>query len=174
MFWALPAMFLGVVFAALPLHFLFKALLGERYAEYNVYSNMKYGVDGARVFPWIVGAYILAAGMLVAAGLNCYTQVTDRAIVIKAMLAVEKRQYSFDKVEMIAAVARFTAPIGNSVERPYHVIRFNDGATWTTRDSLRVPDPVKDREIMEFVAKASGKPIKEINSIEDLERKGTR
>ena len=107
-----------------------------------------------------------------AIGLNCYTRITDRAIVISGPLDFHERRYSFDQVESIGSVARYTAPSGKSVLRPHYAIRFKDGTTWTTRDGLREPDPLRDCPMIEFVADAGGKPIESIESIEDLGREG--
>ena len=47
------ALSFGIVSSAVPLHFLYRWLLGDRYAEYTHYGNLRVGFDSWKVFRWM-------------------------------------------------------------------------------------------------------------------------
>jgi hypothetical protein len=171
-FWMLPAIFLGLVSGAVPLHYFLKALLRERLSEYELYDNLRARASGIQsgAFFWLAAPIIVVCVVAVVLNLNCYTQFTDREIVIKVPWVVAERRYSYGQVEEIASVTRLTTMSGNVVLQPHHAIRFNDGTVWTTKNGWWIADADHGRHIAEFVAEASGKRIKEIESIKDLGR----
>jgi hypothetical protein len=171
--WALPAFFLGIISASLPLHLLYSALLEDRYEEYTLYCNLRIGFDSWKVFRWTALIFLIACGAGIGLVLNWYTRLTDDAIYVRHPLSFDEVRYPYSRVAAIAYVATFTAPNGNIVHRPYFAIRFDDGTTWTTRSGLRDPQ-LNDWGLMEFVSKAARKPILSHNSIDDLDRGGLR
>jgi hypothetical protein len=167
-YWAVPALFLGIILAAIPIHFLYKVLLRDRYAEYTAYCNMRVGFDAWKILGWMAAAIGCLSAIAVAAGLNCYTQITDQAIRIRSPLALHDRTYSFEDVDAIASVAGFKKRDGEFIPKRHYAIRFKDGTLWTTNEGLRDPDPAHDPEMIEFIAHTSGKPITEVQSIGDF------
>jgi hypothetical protein len=63
-FWALPAIFLGLVLSALPMVSLYRALLGDRYRRYERFCSERVGFDGKRVFAWLAAFRLLASSLL--------------------------------------------------------------------------------------------------------------
>jgi len=168
-FWVLIAMFLAMVFCVIPSHYVPKIFLGKRISEYTQYNRMRGGLDVSG-FSFTLTALVTVATscVLVAFNLNCYTQVTDREIVIKVPWSFVERRRSFDQIAAIASVKWITAMSGNVVMQPHYAIRFKDGTTWTTRDGLWIAGPERSQQLAEYIAAASGKAINEIESIENL------
>ena len=171
-FWALPALFLGIITSALPVILLYKALLRERYAEYIHYTNLKAGFDGLKVFAWISAPIVVLAVAAVVIGINTYTQFKDDAIVIKRPVAWRPVAYPYGRVAAVAEVARLVAPNGNLVDRTHYVIRFDDGTSWTSEDGMHEGEPEHDRAAVTFAAEAAGKAILNLDTIDDLNRGG--
>lgn len=173
-YWWLPSVFLGLILAAVPMHFLYKTMLGDRYHEYTMYGNLKYGFDTWKIFYWMSAVLTFLMAVAVAAGLTAYTRVTDQAIVIRGPLSRHERTYSFDEIESIVAVAGTKKRNGEFVPEPYHAVRFKDGAMWTTRDGLQDSNSAQIVPLIEFLAKGSGRPIEQVQLIEDFERQVRR
>ncbi|MGC3968431.1 MAG: hypothetical protein QM775_13955 [Pirellulales bacterium] len=157
--WFLPAIFLGIVTAALPMHLLYSRLLGERYAEYNHYTNLRTGFDGFRIFRWM--AIILVPLCLLAAliGLDWYTRVLDDRLIDNSPLSIGETEHRYADIAEIRAVATFRAPNGNIVQKPYFQVVFNDGFTWSTRNILNSWNADENREMIEFISRQADKPI---------------
>jgi hypothetical protein len=167
---ALAAMFLGMILAFAPVHFLYKALLRERYQEYTVYCNLKFGFDTWKSFAWLAALIIVVAGIVIAAELTAYTQVTDQAIIVRGPLSPGARTHALSEIESITAVAGTRNRRGEFMPDPYHIVRFKDETTWSTRDGLQNHRSPEMRPLIAFLAQASGKGIQEVQVIGELKR----
>jgi hypothetical protein len=158
-FWLIPSFFLGLVCTVWPLQWLYRFLLGKRYAEFIHYTGMRDGFDGRKFFRWMALAIFLVAFGLLPFALDCYTRFTDESMFINPFWSFGEREYPYSEVAEVRAVAAFIAPNGNRVESPHFEIAFRDGYVWSTRQGLRDSDPEKDGVIVRFVSSKSGKPI---------------
>ena len=77
---------------------------------------------------------------------------------LNPFLSLAERLYPSSEVIHIRSIARFKAPSGEIVEKPYFEITFRDGASWSSR-GFHEAGLEKSRLIVEFVSKRSGKPI---------------
>jgi hypothetical protein len=166
--WLLPSVFLGLVLAAIPVHFLYKALLRARYEEYTMYCNIKFGFDTWKIFRWFAIVILCFSALVAAAGLTARTAVTDRAIIIKGPLSLREREYAFDQIEAIASIAGAKSRRGEFISSPYHAVRFKDGSMWTSRDGLQNRRSAQMPPLIEFLAKSSDRPIKTYEVIGDF------
>jgi hypothetical protein len=169
-FWLLPALFLGLIFAALPMHVLYKALLRDRYEEYTMYCNLKAGFDTWKICRWLAIVILSVSALDAAAGLTARTAVTDRAIIIKSPLSLRERVYTFDQIDAIASIAGFKRRSGEFLPDPYYAVRFTDGSMWKSRDGLQNHKAAEIPALIEFLAKRSGRPIKTVQVINDFAR----
>jgi hypothetical protein len=162
-YWWLPALFLGILTAAIPLTLLFKFLLGPDYGHYVLYGNLRVGFDSQkalRLMAVIIGPVALISSLL---AMNCYTKFSDGEITINRFLGVGEIIYPYSRISAIKSVRYFKAPNGDIKERPYFSIEFDDGERWTTGDGLRDPDPETDRRLIEFVSGKRGKQLQEVD-----------
>lgn len=161
--WAIPALFLGLVSSAIPLHLAFKRLLGERYGEYCLYWVLKSRFDYWRVERLLSVTVAVAAVLFTAALATVSVRFTEEGIAFRGVASLSERRYSYVQVRAVKSVARFAAPLGNVIARPHFAIELDDGTVWTTRENLRTPRPEADAEIMAFVASKSGTHIEQVD-----------
>jgi hypothetical protein len=169
-FSVLPAGALGLILAGIPMHYLYKALLRDRYAEYTVYCNIKAGLNTWMIFFWIAFLFLCVAGVSIAAEMSAYTRITDHAIVIRGPLSLRARTHSLADIDSIAAVAGVRNCSGEFVPDPYQVVHFRDGTHWSTRDGFQNHRSSQMQELIAFLAQTSGKPIQNVRLIQDLKR----
>jgi hypothetical protein len=169
-FSALAAGALGLILASVPTHFLYKALLRDRYPEYTVYCNVKNGFDTWKIFAGMALLLFCVAGVVIAAEMSAYTRITDQAILIRGPLSLRARTHLLSEIESITAVAGVKNRRGEFVSDPYQVVRFKDGSTWSTRDGLQDHRSSQLPSLIAFLAQASGKPIEAVQVLADLKR----
>jgi hypothetical protein len=175
-FWMLPAFFGGLFSAILLVNQHSKRKLGARYREFEMYTNMQHRQQlsflhqfDLKIVEACVGTvWILATGSLIAYGLNAHTRFTEQAIIIKQGWNLFNKEYGYDRVRVVAAVKKFTAPSGKIRESPHYAILFDDGTSWSTGDDFWISGSVRDKQIMEFVATKARLPLREVDLIEDL------
>ena len=154
-----PALFIGMITAPIPILGLYRALLGDRYRRYERYSMEPMGFNPRRLF--LCFAVIVFAGSAVffLAGVSSVTRFTDTGIEIQRPLSFRSAFYEYNRVRSIEHRATARAPIGTTVKRAHHVILFDDGTSWSTRDGLRDPEPDVDSEIARLVSQRSKRRI---------------
>ena len=167
-FWALPAMFLGMVTAAAPLTSLLRLLLGRRYAEYEEYGRRKWGVEGTAAFLLIVSVVIVGCAVAVAFGLMTYTRFDTDGIVIQHCCSFRESRYAYAAVTAIKSVSHVRARNSNIVSKPHYVIEFADGRVWSTAmlRGLRDPRP-SDRTLIDLAAMRSGRALQFMRLVSD-------
>lgn len=155
----LPALFLGLVSAAIPAHFALACLLRGRYREYTHYQNLRVGFDAWKVLRWFGLATILLFLPVGVLGLFCHTRFTQESLVNHPFFSLSEHEHPYAAVEEIRLIASFKAPSGDIVVRPYYEIVFQDGFIWSTRDELHQMEMPEIAAIIDFVSKRSGKPV---------------
>jgi hypothetical protein len=166
-FWALPALFLGMVSSVLPTTLLYKLLLRDRYEEYILCGNLRVGFDAWRVFRGLALVISLGCAALIVLGLDWYVRFTEEEIVINRLLRFDELRYPYSRVQRIRAASHFKAPVGTVREVTYFAIDFEDGERWTTRDGPQDLSRHVGEKIIQFVAERSGKGIEKVRLIDD-------
>jgi len=172
-FFMLPALFLGIFAGGMLTDLLYRILLGKRYAEYTLYGNLKFGVDGWRVVKILALIIIIPSVLLTFLAMGCYARFTDDQIITNRFWGIGEESRFYKQISRIKSVQMIKAPNGNIVENPYHVLHFDDGSIWSTRNvfyragqDLNLSDQ-KEKEIIKFIA---GKCNKEIETYDFLEK----
>ncbi len=167
-FWGLPALFLGIISAAVPMHLTCKALLGDRYDDYIRWTNLRHCFDGWTAFRVFAVVVVVGATLVVAAALSSWVEFRDDRVIIKRPWAWDEGSYPYGRVVAVARIARARATSGRTGPGPYHAIRFDDGETWATRSFFTQPDPQRDEAIAALVSERSGRQIQRLDLIDDL------
>ena len=151
--WVAPALFFAIFAAALPIHAIYRSLLGRRrYAEYTEYGNQKYRLDSARLFRYLANALLpVCLGMTLLA-FDCYARVSDRALIVNAYLGIGETRHRFDSVTRIERIG----PGGGDA---YYVLHFADGAVFDFRRFPATADLALQARIARLAAAASGVEI---------------
>jgi len=164
--WYLPSFFAAILLSAIPTHFLFLAILGEkRYAEYTHFSNLKAGFDGWKVLR--ASGYFLfpiIAVALLFSWLN-YAVITEDRIIVNLTFELTEKNYSFDQISALELVRSFRAPNGNiNRANPYIVIRFTDGSSLDFHSFLHNATIQTQVDILKMVSTKSKVSVKIIEA----------
>jgi hypothetical protein len=160
--WRVAALFLGILSATLPMHWLYQRLLGEGYEEYTLYTNLKYRFDTWKAFRVIAYPLGVFCVVFVVLGLDCYIRLTPQAIVINRFLGLGETRYAYGQVRELKVAQFVRAPNGNVVLRPHVVVEFTDGFRLTTNGAILDQRLERDVAALRYVARQSGKPIQQV------------
>lgn len=160
-YWALPAGFIGIVSSAIPTGWLFQVLLRDRCRRFERYCREREGCEGGPALLMFSVLVVIGSAIGFVAGVTTFARFEQDGMEIGRTFELRSTRYGYERVAAIEHRTTFLARDGSRISRPHHVIRFDDGSSWSTREFLRVPLPGPDGQLAEFVAQRSGKPITE-------------
>ncbi len=148
--WVAPALFFAIFAAALPLHGIYRLLLGRRrYLEYVEYGNQKHRLDSARLFRYLANALLPLCLAMTLLAFDCYARVTDRELIVNDYLGVGETRHRLDAVMRIEVIE-------NGAGAAHYVLRFDDGAVFDFRRFSGATSIAQQRRIARLAAVASG------------------
>ena len=148
--WVAPALFFAVFATALPLHGIYRLLLGRRrYLEYTEYGNQKYRLDSARLFRYLANALLPLCLAMTLLAFDYYARVTQRELIVNDYLGVGETRHRLDAVTRIEVIET-----GGS--DAHYVLRFADGAVFDFRRFSGAASLAQQRRIARLAAAASG------------------
>jgi hypothetical protein len=163
---ALPCLFLGFATAWALLTFVYRRLLGERYAAYVRYDNLSSGFDGQRALrPILLGTFGLSF-FFVAASLSWHVVFRDDRVAFHSWCGLGDTSKRYSEVKDIRSAPQLRAPNGNLVDRREYVVEFDDGSTWSTNFEPGDLDPQTKKQRVDFVAERAKKPVRELKVLE--------
>ncbi len=157
--WLIPAVLLGIGTFWIPLDWLYRVLLRDRYRRYEFYCIEENGFDGRRLLVCLAVLTFGGAAVYFLAGVTSFTRFSDAGIEIQDAFSFRSVFYDYTRVRSIEHRATLRAPMGNTVERGHHVIVLDDGASWSSDEFLRQPVPKVAEKIARFVSQQSKRPI---------------
>jgi hypothetical protein len=159
--WWLPAIFISIFLAAIPMHYLYLSILGrERYAEYTEYTNLKHGMDGwilLRYMAYVMLPICICFSLL---AIDSYLRVTEEKFISNDLLSLGAREYEFGEIERIDLTKSFKAPNGNIVHRSFYSILFIDGYEFSFDSSVSEIDFDKQQEVISYILENSTAEVK--------------
>ena len=108
-----------------------------------------------------MGPVIAACVGWILVGLTTFTRFDAVGIEIREPFPWNRRVYDYSRVTAIEHRASYQAP-GGTFRRSHHVVVFDDGTTWSTRDGIRSPVPERDQQIAQLIREKSGQEIVEM------------
>jgi len=125
MFYLLPAIFLGIILAAVPVVLLLFLMLRGRFPEYILYGNLLAGFDTVKIWEWLAGIVAVGALLLAHGAANVHlTLFADR---------IELQNFGSRHATSIPASQIKAAFVDqNEVLQ----LRFVDGTSWSTADGM--------------------------------------
>jgi hypothetical protein len=156
-FFALPALFAGILFAAIPLRFMLTKILGkEDYDRVVNYSDRRQGINSKRLFRHlvIIGVTLIVASVLLA--FQTYATASPEGFIIHPCFAIHEREYGWSDIGRITLIKSFRAPNGSvRRDRPYYVVDMTDGYRLNFHSTL-LEVPLRDqRRLAVFLAEHS-------------------
>lgn len=156
----LPAMFNGMLAAALTATSIGKHQLKEKWSEFMAYYNLKYKFNYERAMVYVLRLISILVIPLTILSLDFYTSFGEKHVKFNRLLGFGTKTYLYTEVSALTRVLKVKAPNGNILAEPHTVIRFKDGAEWSTR-SDGSDDQNKNREIINLVLSKTDKQIAE-------------
>lgn len=139
--YAIPAIFAGIALSVLPLSFVLKKLLKERYDLYMLAATRHYGgYDPDRVMRFFGTFTAVACAIGMAMLLQIKFALYDDKLVWCGAIYCESHDYG--EISEYGIAAKFTAPNGTTKKAKNLVVRFGDNSLWTPsllRDDPKLP-----------------------------------
>lgn len=155
--WFIPAFFLALFIAAIPLHYLYLGLLGRRrYAEFTEYGNQKFKIDSWKLFRYLGYLMLPLCLILTSLAFDTYARVTERAFVVNAFFGIGEKRYRFSQLTALELIQSFEAPNGDIIRKSHYVVTFDDGAVYDFRKSPNELNLQQQRRLVHFLSDASG------------------
>lgn len=151
--WYVPAGILSFGLIGFPMTATYKLILGEeKYQEYTLFTNIKHGFDGMKVFrpmAWIFGI-VATIGVFL---LTDYSiKISDNKIMINRFMSLSSQTYSYNQINSIHFVEMVQDKNGGT-SNPHYYVKFADNSAWNTFNGLH--DENRQREIIEFLSNKS-------------------
>jgi hypothetical protein len=159
-FWALPALFLAIVSAAVPVSYLFRMILGDTgYAEFTRYGDLRYNLNSKRAtvaMAVLFGSIVLA---ILPFALHYHARFSETDLTETPFFSFKERTHPYRDITAIRRVNSFKAPNGKVMRQPFYEILFGDGFVWSTSKSLHDLNLRDQQRLIDFVASRSGKRV---------------
>jgi hypothetical protein len=177
-FWlifAVPAIFLGIFSSAAIIEPFTRILLGRRYGEYRYWEQARLGMQGpagverfGRQFTLLARALGLGLGLWVLLAMNWYARLNENEVAIKPLFGIQEQLYPYSRVEQIVLTSHLRVK-DDAVPREGLHLRFDDGQTWSTGQTFRLPETPEERNhLLEFLVQKTGKPLTPARLIENV------
>lgn len=135
--WALPSLFLAIFLSVIPLHYLYRKLLGvKRYAEYTEYGNQKFGVNSLKLLIYMGYIIIPICLAFTILSLDHYARINKSSVAINRFFSIGETEYDFSQIQSIELTKSFKAPNGNIVKKPHFVVHFNDNTSLNLNSAM--------------------------------------
>jgi hypothetical protein len=163
---AVPGLFLGIL-SALPMMWLLALLLmgRRRFTNYLFWDEGRMGagtVDGMMRMMSFLALFVgLGCAAFVLPVMNWYARFTDDEIAIRRFARFWEEVHPYSDVEEVR-LTRHPRKDNEVADREDLEVRFKDGRTWDTDQTFVLPrDPAGRERFLEFLARKTGKPIRE-------------
>jgi hypothetical protein len=160
-FFTLPALFSGILLAALPVKFALSRIVGnEGYQQLVEFRNRQRKIDSKRVFRHMVYVLVPLIFASVVLAFQNYAIARVEDFVIHPYFAVSARSYGWGDVKRIALVMSFRVPNGNiRRDLPYCLVEMADGFQLNFHDTLLAMPFPEQRRFAAFVAERANRPV---------------
>jgi hypothetical protein len=156
--WFVPAGILSFALVGFPMTLVFRLLLKDRYEEYTLFTNLKHGFDGMKIFipmAWVLGTVATVILFLMT---DYFIAINDKGIVMNEFSTLSEKKYSYTEIESINYVKNTISKDKLTVTPyPHYYIKFSDGDYWNTRTGL--VDEMNQKDIVNYIAIKSKKKI---------------
>jgi hypothetical protein len=164
--WAVPAFLLAALTASVPIKLFYRWHLRERYSKFERYLNLRHGYNQESATVPIYaffGTSVLAFIVLV---LHWRVMLTNDEIVQYPFFSLSSVSHKYREITDIKTAPKRRAPNGNLRDNDDYQTAFADGLVWLTYPNPADLTAAEKRQMMEFVSKQSGKPIRHVPVLE--------
>lgn len=151
--WYIPALFMATSLLYFPIRLAYRIVLTQtEYAEYTLFTNLKHGYDGMKVFrpmAWVAGGIAVVVIFFMS---DYYVKIWNFKIETNDFKGTGVKEYNFKQVKKITYVEYTRSGKEGNVltEDPHYHILFTDGNLWDTSTGLH--DMKRQPEIVDFLS----------------------
>jgi hypothetical protein len=158
---AIPALFAGILFAAVPLRIVLTGILGRQgYDQLLDYSDRRSGINSQFMMLHMtyVGVPLIVASVMLA--FQTYATAGAQGLTIHPYFAIHERYYSWADVNKITLVRSFRAPNGVvRRDRPYYIVKMRDGFQLNFHRTILETSIADQRRFAAFIAVNSHRSV---------------
>ncbi len=164
--WGTPAFLLAVISEWLPMTLIYRRCLRERYVEFERYLHLRHRYNQAPGNGFVfasVTAIVLVTVVLI---LHYRTLLTKDEIIHYPFFSLSSVRHKYTDITEIRTAPQRRAPNGKLRGNDDYEVDFADGSMWSTYPNPAALATAEKRQMMEFVSKQSGKPIRRVPVLE--------
>jgi len=164
--WGVPAGILGLFTSAVPIDLFYRWRLKDRYPEFERYANLRHGYDQQRAALPIMGFFLSLVLIAVVLILHNRVIFTKDEVIQYPFFSLSSVSHKYGEIVDIRTAPKRRTPLGKLRDNNEYQTEFADGSVWYTLWEPAALAPAEKREIMEFLSKKSGKPIRRVPVLE--------
>ena len=164
--WAVPAFLSATVTMILPMMLFYRWRLKDRYSEFERYLNLRhrYNHDAAGIPVLAFFVSIILAGVLLV--LHYRVVLANDEIIQYPFFSLSSVSHKYSDITDIRTAPQRRAPNGNLRDNDDFETVFSDGRVWSTHPNPAAFTTLEKRQMMEFVSKKGGRPIRQVPVLE--------
>lgn len=161
-YWAIPAVFLGIALSGIPIWFFNRWRLKDRFPRLVAFFNQQYRYDQRKAGLAFTAAGLVLVLALTLAGLNLYLRLTPDQVAAGGFFGLLEDRHSYTEITRLEE--RIQVDGGNPAQIRDHtfLIEFTDGSRWQTNSFGKRPVLPVYRELLDFAGLRSGKPVETV------------
>lgn len=164
--WGVPAILLAILTTSVPMPRFYRWRLRERYPEFERYLNLRCGYrqDSAAVPVYAFFMTIVMVSVVLI--LHSRVILTNDEIIQYPFFSLSSVSHKYGDIVDIRTAPQRRAPNGRLRDNDDYQTEFADGSVWSTYLNPADLTTAEKRQMMEFVSKQSGKPIRLVPVLE--------
>lgn len=164
--WGVPAFLLATITASLPMTLFYRWCLQERYPEFERYLNLRHGYNHNSASVPVLAVLGVIALLLIVLVLHYRVVLTNDEIVQYPFFSFSSVRHEYSDIADIRTALQRRAPNGRLRDNDDYETEFSDGRVWSTYPNPASLTKAEKQQMMEFVSKKSGKPVRQVPVLE--------
>ncbi len=160
--WGVPAFLLATITTVVPMTLFYQWRLRERYPEFKRYLNLRHRYDQDSAAVPVYAFFIAIVLGVVILLLDYRVILTNDEIIQYPFFSLSSVRHEYGDITDIRTAPKRRAPNGNLRDNDDYQTEFADGSVWSTYPNPAGITAVEKQQMMEFVSKQSGIPIRHV------------
>ncbi len=153
--WALLALFLGIIATAIPMDFIVRWWLKGQVEEFIAYQNLQYGYDAQKAGRIILTSLGGFSALCLVFLFDWYTVFGPSEIVINPFLSFSVKRYAYSDIQRFS-VERETTPENPDGGEIRLTLYFKDGSSWDNTSLSPAERKPGSASLVEFIQEQTG------------------
>lgn len=166
--WYVPGLMVAIALMGPSMTLIYRLLLKDRYAEYELYGSLAHGIDARKIWRAIAILFGIAALVTIFFLNDYYVKIWNFKVEVNELMSSEVKNYSFNQIQKITYVEYSSAGEASRLEEdPHYLVQFKDRTVWNTLPGWT--NAGRKPNFIPFLSQRSGVKIDTIG-IEGLEQ----